>query len=133
MLSMLLAQHQMDRKLFELFGVNTQALPLHNITQIVCDNSCRLDWNIVCTHTKEDEVFVFGNPPYLGGKLQSESQKSDLKLNLCHFSSYKNLDYISIWFYKAALSLNLKSSVFCYTNSIVQGEQVICFWPYILI
>ena len=60
MLSMWLAEHQMNRKLHDDFGVNTQALPLHNITQIVCGNACRMDWKEVCPHTAEEEVFVFG-------------------------------------------------------------------------
>ena len=78
MLSLWLAEHQMNTKLNEAFGVNTRALPLKNITQIVCGNACRLDWNVVCPHTAEEEVFVFGNPPYLGSKLQSKEQKSDV-------------------------------------------------------
>ena len=47
----------------ENFGVNTKALPLKNITQIVCGNACRIDWNTVCPHTPDEEIFIFGNPP----------------------------------------------------------------------
>ena len=65
MLSLWLAEHQMNTKLNENFGVNTKALPLKNITQIVCGNACRIDWNEVCPHTPDEEVFIFGNPPYL--------------------------------------------------------------------
>ncbi|MDD6080578.1 MAG: N-6 DNA methylase [bacterium] len=133
MLSLWLAEHQMNTKLNEAFGVNTHALPLKNITQIVCGNACRLDWNEVCPHTAEEEVFVFGNPPYLGGKLQSKSQKADVISVLGHLPSFKNLDYISIWFYKAAEYINDYSKyAFVSTNSIVQGEQVAMIWPYIL-
>lgn len=82
MLSMWLAEHQMNRKLHDDFGVNTQALPLHNITQIVCGNACRLVWEEVCPHTVDEEVFVFGNPPYLGSKLQSAEQKRKYLLHL---------------------------------------------------
>lgn len=75
MLSLWLAEHQMNTKLNENFGVNTKALPLKNITQIVCGNACRIDWNEVCPHTPEEEVFVFGNPPYLGSSMQDKGQK----------------------------------------------------------
>ena len=75
MLSLWLAEHQMNRMLHDDFGVNTQALPLKNITQIVCGNACRLDWDVVCPHTKEEEVFVFGNPPYLGSNNQVNKNK----------------------------------------------------------
>ena len=74
MLSLWLAEHQMNTKLNENFGVNTKALPLKNITQIVCGNACRIDWNEVCPHTPDEEVFIFGNPPYLGSRRQDESQ-----------------------------------------------------------
>lgn len=79
MLSLWLAEHQMNRKFSDEFKVNTRALPLHNITQIVCGNACRIDWKEVCPHEPEDEVFVFGNPPYVGGKLQTKEQKDDLR------------------------------------------------------
>ena len=101
----------MNRKFSDEFKVNTRALPLHNITQIVCGNACRIDWKEVCPHEPEDEVFVFGNPPYVGGKLQTKEQKDDLKLILGHLPSFKNLDYISIWFYKASYYINSKSSL----------------------
>ena len=132
MLSLWLAEHQMNTKLDENFGVNTKALPLKNITQIVCGNACRIDWNTVCPHTQDEEVFIFGNPPYLGGKLQSKLQKEDQIGVLGHLPSFKNLDYISIWFYKASLFLKGRcQSAFVSTNSIVQGEQVGMLWPYI--
>lgn len=132
MLSLWLAEHQMNTKLNAEFGVNTKALPLKNITQIVCGNACRIDWNSVCPHTAEEEVFVFGNPPYLGGKLQSKVQKEDQILVLGHLPSFKNLDYISIWFYKASQYIsNNCQSAFVSTNSIVQGEQVGMLWPHL--
>ena len=130
MLSLWLAEHQMNNKFHADFGVNVAALPLHNINQIKCGNACRVDWEEVCPHTKEEEVFVFGNPPYLGGKLQDKEQKEDLALLFSHTRSFKNLDYISCWFYKAALYIKgTKSQTgFVSTNSICQGEQVSMLW-----
>lgn len=134
MLSLWLAEHQMNRKFSDEFKVNTRALPLHNITQIVCGNACRIDWNEVCPHTAEDEVFVFGNPPYLGSKLQSGEQKDDIIHVFKKTQNCKILDYISIWFYLA--SKYIKNTIgrfsFVSTNSICQGEQVAVLWPLIL-
>lgn len=130
MLSLWLAEHQMNNKFHADFGVNVDALPLKNIDQIKCGNACRMDWEVVCPHGKEEEVFVFGNPPYLGGKLQDKEQKADLAYLFSHTKSYKNLDYISCWFYKATLyiaSTKAKSG-FVSTNSICQGEQVSMLW-----
>lgn len=134
MLSMWLAEHQMNRKLHDDFGVNTQALPLHNITQIVCGNACRMDWKEVCPHTAEEEVFVFGNPPYLGSKLQSTEQKKDISIAFGSLKNSKILDYIAIWFYEASKYIQGTKAQYAFvsTNSICQGEQVGILWPEIL-
>ena len=130
MLSLWLAEHQMNTKLNENFGVNTKALPLKNITQIVCGNACRLDWNAVCPHTPEEEVFIFGNPPYLGSRNQNKEQKEDMNIA---FGDVQHgvLDYICSWFYKAAhyCQNNINTSfAFVSTNSITQGVQIPIMW-----
>lgn len=132
MLSMWLAEHQMNRKLHDDFGVNTQALPLHNITQIVCGNACRMDWKEVCPHTAEEEVFVFGNPPYLGSRNQDKEQKYDMKA--VFREDFGSLDYIACWFYKGAKYIeNSKAEcAFVTTNSICQGLQVALLWKRVL-
>ena len=134
MLSLWLAEHQMNTKLNENFGINTKALPLKNITQIVCGNACRIDWNKVCPHTKDEEVFVFGNPPYLGARLQSEEHKDDMEVAMGETISFNNLDYIATWFYCGSKYI-MKSAAklaFVTTNSICQGEQVALLWPNLL-
>ena len=131
MLSLWLAEHQMNTKLNENFGVNTKALPLKNITQIVCGNACRINWNEVCPHTPDEEVFIFGNPPYLGSSMQDEEQKADLEHVCGHFKNYKNLDYIANWFYLGTRYIqNSKAKcAFVSTNSICQGDSVALLWP----
>ena len=131
MLSLWLAEHQMNTKLNENFGVNTKALPLKNITQIVCGNACRIDWNTVCPHTPEEEVFIFGNPPYLGSSMQDEKQKADLEYVCGKFQNYKNLDYIANWFYLGTLYIKSSKArcAFVSTNSICQGDSVALLWP----
>lgn len=134
MLSLWLAEHQMNTKLNENFGVNTKALPLKNITQIVCGNACRIDWNEVCPHTPEEEVFVFGNPPYLGFRMQDEYQKADMDYTFSGiFSSYRKLDYISQWFYNGVkyLANTHAKCAFVSTNSICQGEHLSLLWAQI--
>lgn len=132
MLSLWLAEHQMNTKLNEEFGVNTKALPLKNITQIVCGNACRLDWNVVCPHTKDEEVFVFGNPPYLGSRRQDSVQKKDMEL--VFKEDYGELDYIACWFMLGARYINSSKARYAFvsTNSICQGLQVALLWKRIL-
>ena len=132
MLSLWLAEHQMNTKLNENFGVNTKALPLKNITQIVCGNACRLDWNEVCPHTPEEEVFIFGNPPYLGSRRQDESQKNDMKI--VFKKDFGELDYIACWFMIGAKYIKDTKAKYAFvsTNSICQGLQVALLWKRVL-
>ena len=131
MLSLWLAEHQMNTKLNENFGVNTKALPLKNITQIVCGNACRIDWNTVCPHTPDEEVYIFGNPPYLGSKLQSSEQKKDVSHVFGNVKNCKILDYICNWFFLGAKYIKGSKAKYAFvtTNSICQGEQVGVLWP----
>lgn len=133
MLSLWLAEHQMNNKFHADFGVNVAALPLHNINQIKCGNACRMDWEVVCPHTKDEEVFVFGNPPYLGSRNQDASQKADM--HLIFNERGKSLDYICCWFEKGNRFIqNYSKAKFAFvsTNSICQGEQVALLWESIL-
>ncbi|MBQ6209318.1 MAG: class I SAM-dependent DNA methyltransferase [Prevotella sp.] len=134
MLSLWLAEHQMNTKLNENFGINTKALPLKNITQIVCGNACRLDWNEVCPHTPEEEVFIFGNPPYLGRSLREKNQQDDMDVVFGKYlENYKDLDYISCWIYKSSeyIKKSCAEASLVSTNSICQGVQVGLLWPYV--
>ena len=132
MLSLWLAEHQMNTKLNAEFGVNTKALPLKNITQIVCGNACRLDWNTVCPHIPEEEVFVFGNPPYLGSRRQDANQKRDMEL--VFKEDFGELDYIACWFMVGAKYIRGTRAKYAFvsTNSICQGLQVALLWKRVL-
>ena len=90
-------------------------------------------WLVFYYTKKKDEVYILGNPPYLGSSMQNKEQKDELSLVFNGFKNYKNLDYISCWFKKAS-DFTLKSTssfAFVSTNSICQGEQVALLWPYI--
>lgn len=133
-LSLWLAEHQVNNLFYKELGSKVDALPLGKSGNIVCGNACRLDWNTVCPHTADEEVYVMGNPPYLGSSMQDEEQKSDLSFVCGHFENYKNLDYISVWFYLASkyiIGHKIKCA-FVSTNSICQGDSVALLWPNIL-
>ena len=132
-LSLWLAEHQMNQAFTKVFGNCTPTLPLKDGGNIVCGNATRLDWEEVCPKNSGDEIYILGNPPYLGGKLQNDEQKEDTEFVFKYFSKYKNIDYIGCWFYKGSLYLdeNIKIA-FVSTNSISQGTQVNDLWPYIL-
>ena len=129
-LSLWLAEHQMNVRFRDAFGVQPDTLPLKPSGQIVCGNACRLDWNTVCPHTNDDEVYIMGNPPYLGSKLQDESQKEDMKIALADVKDKKGVDYIAAWFWKGAQYIHNSKAKYAFvtTNSISQGEQVAMLW-----
>ena len=75
------------------------------------------------------ETYICGNPPYIGDKFQTDSQKSDLR-QLENGRSVKSIDYIAGWFWKASQFIQSGGSfAFVSTNSICQGVQVPLIWP----
>lgn len=135
MLSLWIADHQMNIELKErLQNAFRNTLPLQKVGAIRCANSLKIDWEEVCPYTKDEEVFIFGNPPYLGAKLQDKEQKKDLENVLKDINGYKKLDYITSWFYLGAKYIKGTKSelAFVSTNSICQGEQVAYLWKPLL-
>jgi hypothetical protein len=133
-LSLWLAEHQMNQEFFKAFGRTKPALPLEETGNIVQGNATRLDWEVVCPKNEGDEIYILGNPPFLGTRNQKKEHKDDMFFVLKEIKNYKTLDYISCWFYKASsyiLNINAKYA-FVTTNSISQGDQVSVLWNSIL-
>lgn len=133
-LSLWLAEHQIDVLFNREFGNVKASLPLKDSGRIVCGNAARIEWKKNCPIQKHDEIYILGNPPYLGARQQSKEQKEDIALSLSKIEGANNLDYISIWFYKASEFIRGAISAkyaFVTTNSLTQGEQVSIFWPII--
>lgn len=134
-LSLWIAEHQMNKQLHkEIADAVRPTLPLQHAGAIICGNALRIDWDDVVPHHNKDEVYLFGNPPYLGYSLQDKEQKKDMDYVFKETLNPRRLDYISAWFYKAALFTEhiLGKYAFVTTNSINQGEQVAKLWPHIL-
>ena len=136
-------------------------MPLEAENWITCGNALRIDWLSVCPPTdtavklrgddlfstpldqteidfenKGGETYICGNPPYIGDKKQSQEQKTEIKNIFGDLTkSWKSLDYICGFFYKAHQYLQQVKGVcaFVSTNSIVQGQHVPRFWPLVLL
>lgn len=78
LLSLWIAEHQMNKIFYDEFGQTAPSLPLKSSGNIVQGNATRLDWAEVCPKNDGDEIYVLGNPPYLGARLQSKEQKDDM-------------------------------------------------------
>ncbi|MDW3115304.1 DNA methyltransferase [Vibrio sp. 1727] len=134
-LSLWLVEHQMNMVFETEFGYTAPTLPLKQSGRIVAGNAARISWESVCPACDSDEVYILGNPPYLGTRNQNTEQKEDIDAVFGSFKKRRKLDYISIWFMKASNYIKnnkLSSCAFVSTNSICQGEQVPILWPLLL-
>lgn len=156
-LALIIAEFQCDVLYRGQKDALAEFLPLSAENWIVCGNALQLDWLNLCPPTgtgvkvsaddlfqtaldqteidfenEGGETFICGNPPYVGSSLQSESQKSDLEALFAKaLESWRNLDYIAGWFFKAAQYARGVGADFSFvsTNSICQGQQVPLLWP----
>ena len=129
-LSLWLAEHQMNNMFREELGTAPNPLPLRPSGHVVCGNACTLNWDAVCPHSKDEEVYVMGNPPYLGTRNQEAWHKSDMNFTFGNVQ-HGMLDYIGCWFYNGArymLGTTRTRVAFVSTNSITQGIQVQMMW-----
>lgn len=137
-LSLWLAEHQMNMAFKAKFGYAKAALPLRDSGNIVCGNALRLSWEEVCppadANGNEHEIYICGNPPFLGYKYRGTTHNEDMDAVFKGFSKHRFLDYVTCWFWKAAIFMQNKfiEAAFVTTNSITQGEQVGMLWPEIL-
>ena len=99
--------------------------PLKKIPHIICQNALTFDWQKLIAPA--DLNFIVGNPPFIGTKGQSATQKADI-VALC--KDLKPLDYVTGWFKKASdfIQGSKVRCAFVATNSITQGEQVAPLW-----
>lgn len=136
-LSLWLAEHQMNQYFedqLEGYTDHQSIIPLKKSGTIIQGNATRINWSDICPITLKDEVYIIGNPPYLGARLQDKDQKKDMDFVFSELKKYRDLDYINCWFYKASnyiKGFNAKCA-FVSTNSICQGQQVPLIWPFIL-
>ncbi len=156
-LALIIAEYQCDVTYRGQKEALAEFLPLDAMNWITCGNALRLDWLSICQPTgtgvkfraddllhsplnqaqidfenEGGETYICGNPPYIGDKLQSSEQKSDMEALFSERSTrWKSFDYICGFFMKAAeyISIEPLSSVaFVSTNSICQGVQAAQFW-----
>ncbi|MFA0032653.1 class I SAM-dependent DNA methyltransferase [Vibrio sp. 10N.222.51.E8] len=130
-LSLWLAEHQINKQWEKEIGPAEPALPLRSSGRVVSGNSLQINWEDVCPKKIDDEVYVIGNPPYLGTLGRTDEQRDDMKAVFSSFRALGNLDYVACWFWKGALYIeNSKAELaLVATNSICQGEQVGVLWP----
>lgn len=135
-LALFIAEYQSNAAMAAMFGASAEALPLRDGGRITCGNALRLDWEDVCPPLRTGaEVFIAGNPPFLGSTYQSKDQKSDLAFVFSGtVKSFAAFDFVSAWFYKAAAFVRTGRcrAALVATNSVCQGYSVAALWPNVL-
>lgn len=124
-----IAESQMMKKTEDIVHMDLDFLPLKTYANIVEGNALRIDWETVVP--KENLNYIMGNPPFVGARLMSETQKQDMLLVFgIKWKNVGNLDYVSCWYKKAFDMMNGTNicSALVSTNSITQGEQVPILW-----
>lgn len=124
-----IAESQMMKETEEIVNMNLDFLPLKSYANIVEGNALRLDWESVVPKDKLN--YIMGNPPFVGARLMSPSQKSDLFFVFgSKWKNAGNLDYVACWYKKCADFIKGTSVrvALVSTNSVSQGESVANLW-----
>lgn len=103
-------------------------LPLKTYNHIVEDNALRMDWKPLVPSDKN--LYIMGNPPFLGYSVQTTKQKQDMQSVFVDesgkaYSTAGKIDYVAGWYSKASeiiVGTGTKAA-FVSTNSITQGKQ----------
>ncbi len=121
--------HIMNNRLSREFGQIYVRIPLEKSPNIIHEDALESDWESLLS--SKDCSYVFGNPPFIGAKLQSEEQREQVRRIADLGNSGGTLDYVAAWFIKAGYYVaNSNARIgFVATNSITQGEQVAQLWP----
>ncbi|MDD7596400.1 MAG: DNA methyltransferase [Prevotella sp.] len=124
-----ISEAQMIAETERIINHDIDFLPLKSYANIHEGNSLRTDWNSICNKSELD--YIIGNPPFVGARLMSESQKEDmLAIFGAKWKNVGNIDYVGAWYKRAAdyMQGTEIQAALVSTNSISQGEQVANLW-----
>ncbi len=126
--SLFLMDHVMNLKCAEAFGQTYPTIPLKHSAAIVCANALTTDWESIVPPEKIN--FIFGNPPFVGGKKMSPLQRNDMLKVFGNIRLLNSLDFVTAWYKKSASFID-KTDIevaFVSSNSICQGQSVAILW-----
>src|SRR5699024_10210441 len=120
-----LVDHQANQAMELALGQAPDPLPLDKIDTIHVANALRTEWSQIVAPSKQ--LYIIGNPPFVGYDYRTDDQKADL-MHVWATKSIGRLDYVTCW-YKRSLELFARNGydgefAFVSTNSVTQGEPV---------
>lgn len=145
-----IAESQMVTETEAILSQNIDFLPLTTNAFIVEGNALRMDWSTLkpldktampkdglfsgftteTDGTKHEYNYIMGNPPFVGARLMSDSQKEDIANIFADVKGAGNIDYVGCWYVKAKelMKGTHTKAALVSTNSITQGEQTALLW-----
>ena len=124
-----IAENQMMKETEDIVHMTLDFLPLKTNAYIVEGNALRMQWEDVVDKSKLN--YLYGNPPFVGARLMTPSQKDDvLHVFGEKYKNVGNLDYVCCWYKRAAELMKgtpIRSALVS-TNSVCQGETVANLW-----
>ena len=123
-----IAESQMMKETENIVLMHLDFLPLKTNANITEGNALRINWEDVVP--KDKLSYIMGNPPFVGARLMTKEQKSDVNEIFKGWKNAGNLDYVSCWYKKCVDTMNgtkIRSALVS-TNSISQGESVSNLW-----
>jgi len=129
--AMLLVDHLANQRMAQEFGQSPDRLPIAIAPAIYHRNALHLNWRSILT--PNEDVYIFGNPPFGGDRTLTDEAKADLRTAWAGIKT-AHLDYVTAWYKK---TMDFYGSIpgrwaFVSTNSICQGEPVADLWRPIL-
>jgi hypothetical protein len=154
-LALVIAEYQCDVLYRGYKLALAELLPLDKQNWITRGNALQLDWLGICPSTgtgvklnaddlfgtpldqakidfenEGGETYICGNPQFKGARKQTKDQKADMSLVFGGHQDFKDCDYVTAWYMKAAEFIKRCDATFAFvsTSSIAEGEQVAHLW-----
>jgi len=128
--AMWMMDHIANNEINEAFRLNYARIPLKDSAHILHADALETDWSDLLS--PERCSYIMGNPPFVGAKFQTQTQREQVRKIAGLGGSGGTLDYVAAWFIKAGQFAKASPRIrvaFVSTNSICQGEQVAQLWP----
>ena len=125
--------HQVNLRIEKITGTTVTRLPLTESATIKNANSLVVEWIELLTNV-DNKTYIFGNPPFVGTRLQSKEQR---EWQSQVWSSYKGsplVDHVANWLLINGKLVHLHgcSAAFVATNSITQGTNLLLFGKFVV-
>ena len=88
--------HIMNNRLGLEFGKTYTRIPLRTSPRILRRDALEIDWDEILP--SENCSYLFGNPPFVGAKFQTQEQRAQVRRIARLGGSGGTLDYVAAWF-----------------------------------